>query len=127
VGLNEPLQRRRRIGRIRGELTLMLLSEKKARATADKAANTPKRPKWFAQIRWNHQNREARRAHVLVAAALKAGTLKKGHCEVCRSLRTEAHHDDYSQPLVVRWFCRGDHRRYHAAERRQQKVLGDGK
>jgi hypothetical protein len=34
-------------------------------------------------------------------------------CEVCGSLTTEAHHDDYSKPLDIRWLCRIHHREHH--------------
>lgn len=49
--------------------------------------------------------REARNA---VAAAIRGGLLSKPDiCEVCgkHSERLEAHHDDYSMPLQVRWLC----------------------
>ena len=44
-------------------------------------------------------------AHVYI----KRGKLKKGICEVCGSADVEAHHDDYTKPLAVRWFCRLHH------------------
>lgn len=71
-----------------------------------------------AQGRWNNVNREKLKAHAAVRAALRDGTLERGKCEDCRSLRTEGHHEDYSKPLVVVWLCRADHRRRHAALRR---------
>jgi hypothetical protein len=74
--------------------------------------------KWRCQKRWNNANQEARRAHRAVAAALRAGTLKRGQCEVCGSFRAEAHHDRYDAPLDVRWFCRAHHRQLHAARRK---------
>lgn len=81
----------------------------------------PERPKWFAQIRWNRENRDARRAHALVADALRAGTLKRGKCW-CGSLRVEAHHGDYTKPLEVEWVCRKHHRAIHAELRRAAKL-----
>lgn len=38
-------------------------------------------------------------------------------CEVCGSKKTERHHDDYSEPLKIRWFCRKHHRAFHATQR----------
>jgi hypothetical protein len=35
-------------------------------------------------------------------------------CEVCGDPQTHAHHDDYSKPLDVRWFCPRHHREEHA-------------
>jgi hypothetical protein len=41
----------------------------------------------------------------------RRGLLVPQPCEVCGSLQVEKHHDDYSKPLQVRWFCRRHHRR----------------
>lgn len=56
------------------------------------------------------ERHSARRA---VARALKNGTLVRLPCEVCGSLKTQAHHDDYSKPLEVTWLCFRDHRARH--------------
>jgi hypothetical protein len=50
----------------------------------------------------------------IVQRARKRGTLVKSNCEVCGSEKSEAHHDDYSQPLVVRWLCRRHHKIHHS-------------
>lgn len=52
-------------------------------------------------------------AHVKVREALIKGFLVKQPCEVCGSIDAQAHHDDYSKPLVVRWLCRVHHMRLH--------------
>ncbi len=51
----------------------------------------------------------ARRA---VNHAVARGTLTPGLCEVCGK-NAEAHHDDYSAPLEVRWLCRPHHAQLH--------------
>jgi Protein of unknown function (DUF3102) len=51
------------------------------------------------------QQQLKRRARDLVRKALNAGELQRQPCEVCLDLKVEAHHDDYSRPLDVRWFC----------------------
>lgn len=57
---------------------------------------------------------ERRRAHILVGCALANGSLIRGACEICSSRNyVEAHHDDYAQPLAVRWLCKGHHRQHH--------------
>lgn len=45
--------------------------------------------------------------------ALKLGKLAKQQCEICGDT-AEAHHEDYSKPLDVRWLCRMHHRAHHA-------------
>lgn len=44
-----------------------------------------------------------------VKARRMAYKLEAGPCAVCGSTITEAHHDDYSKPLDVIWFCRKHH------------------
>lgn len=57
-----------------------------------------------------------RRAHAAVFHAVKEGRLVRQPCEVCGSARqVQAHHDDYSKPLDVHWFCQGHHKAHHAA------------
>ena len=53
----------------------------------------------------------ARRA---VRTAIKAGRMTRKPCEVCGANRTHGHHDDYTQPLNVRWLCPSHHREHHA-------------
>lgn len=34
-------------------------------------------------------------------------------CETCGTLPTDRHHDDDSQPLLIRWLCRSCHKLWH--------------
>lgn len=43
----------------------------------------------------------------------KMGILKKGKCEVCKDINTEAHHVDYNKPWIVMWLCRKHHLEWH--------------
>lgn len=58
-----------------------------------------------------------KKARGAVNTALASGRIRRLSCEVCGSPVTEAHHDDYSKPLVVRWVCRPDHARIHREAR----------
>lgn len=49
----------------------------------------------------------------LTAAAIRRGRLVKQPCEVCGAASVQAHHDDYSNPLDVRWLCRAHHEETH--------------
>jgi len=53
---------------------------------------------------------EKYKARYTLRNAIARGEIIKGCCEVCGSPNVESHHDDYSKPLEVRWFCRQHHR-----------------
>lgn len=52
-------------------------------------------------------------ARSIVKWAIEQG-LKVMPCEICQSTENvEAHHDDYSKPLDIRWLCQRHHREVH--------------
>lgn len=59
----------------------------------------------------------AKAARVAVTQARKRGSLVPASaCSQCGSVgRMHAHHDDYAEPLAVRWLCCRCHRRYHTS------------
>lgn len=67
------------------------------------------------QTRWRNEHPNRYRAHVLVQRALSKGHLEKQPCEVCGTThgRIDAHHDNYDEPLEVRWLCRLHHVQLH--------------
>jgi len=63
-----------------------------------------------------HRSRhpERYRARAAVRNAVRDGHLIKQPCETCATtLNVQAHHEDYSRPLDVRWLCRGCHHKEH--------------
>lgn len=62
---------------------------------------------------WQIRNPDKARAHRAVFNAIRAGLLTRGSCENCGAVGSHAHHDDYLQPLRVRWFCPPCHREIH--------------
>ena len=60
-------------------------------------------------LKWNLKNPEKRKAHRQTYQAIKKGLISKSPCEVCGEAKVEAHHEDYTQPLKVRWLCRKHH------------------
>ena len=52
-------------------------------------------------------------AHNAVNLAIKQGRLSPQPCERCGNERADAHHPDYSKPLLVIWLCRSHHREVH--------------
>lgn len=71
--------------------------------------------KWrAANPGWNKKAKEVYLAHRLVNEAIKAGLIVRQPCEVCGTNElNRAHHDDYTKPLQVRWFCESHHRLLH--------------
>ena len=63
---------------------------------------------------------EKRRAHYLTSNAIRDGRLIRQPCEKCGEEKSEAHHDDYTKPLEVRWLCRRHHLEHHGKEYRKQ-------
>jgi hypothetical protein len=63
----------------------------------------------------SHQERKLRRdARSATNHAIRDGKIVPQLCEVCGE-KAEAHHDDYGQPLLVRWLCFKHHRQHHKA------------
>lgn len=46
--------------------------------------------------------------------AIRKGILVRMPCEICGLSKVDAHHDDYSKPLDVRWLCREHHAEFHS-------------
>ena len=69
-----------------------------------------------AHIRAHQRQRERhplqRKARVIVGNAIRDGRLTRQPCEVCGA-KAQAHHDDYSKPLDVRWLCTTHHAEWH--------------
>lgn len=58
-------------------------------------------------------NRVKLRCHWIVSEAIQSGRLIRQPCERCGVEPAEAHHDDYTKPMSVRWLCRKHHREHH--------------
>jgi hypothetical protein len=65
------------------------------------------------QAHWRRSNPIKYDAHLAVQRAVKNGDLAKQSCEVCGAVEVDAHHDQYDEPLRVRWLCRRHHMRLH--------------
>ena len=81
--------------------------------------------------RQEHRSPHPERAKAVAAVeyALRRGRISKGVCEVhgaaCSDI-AEAHHDDYTKPLTVRWLCRSAHMLLHADQRYEQMAKEKG-
>lgn len=56
--------------------------------------------------KYNHASRR-------INYAMKMGKIKRQPCEICGAKPAEAHHDDYNEPLEVRWLCKECHVNWH--------------
>lgn len=56
------------------------------------------------------------RCRVATSRAIKRGILTRQPCEECGLEKVDAHHEDYSKPLEVRWLCRAHHAALHVAK-----------
>jgi hypothetical protein len=74
------------------------------------------KPPFERQARWREKNPLKRWAHVATASALRRGLIERQSCEVCGADNADAHHDDYSRPMAVRWLCRRHHKEVHRAK-----------
>lgn len=72
--------------------------------------------------KWNDNNPEKREAYNAVYLALYHGNLVKQPCESCGAISAQAHHDDYSRPLDVRWLCSLCHADHHKVIRSSQSI-----
>lgn len=64
---------------------------------------------------WRERNPEKYKAHNIANTAIRDGVLvKPNKCEKCsRDYKIQAHHDDYSKPLDVKWLCTHCHGERH--------------
>lgn len=72
---------------------------------------------WRKTHRLNDEQRRRLNARAYARVYQERGHLTPQPCEVCGSTQVERHHEDYSQPLKVRWLCREDHLALHKRER----------
>jgi uncharacterized protein (DUF983 family) len=58
---------------------------------------------------YRQRNPDRKAAQNAVYNAIKRGDLTRLPCEVCGSELSQAHHDDYTRRLAVRWLCTQHH------------------
>lgn len=100
------LERVQRYDRLRGR------GEKRKAAVAERA----KRNREYSRAKCRESAQrypDKLRARALVGNAVRDGRLKRCACERCGDERVQAHHDDYTKPLDVRWLCSKHHGEEH--------------
>ena len=69
------------------------------------------------------RDNKRRKANGVVNNAIRSGRLQKQPCTICGEKRAQAHHEDYSKPLDVIWYCVRHHNDRHI-EIRDAETLG---
>ena len=69
--------------------------------------------KWSINKLWRERNKLKRKAHMLMCTEIRAKRIIRGDCEICGEPDADAHHDDYTKPLDVRWLCKKHHAEHH--------------
>lgn len=77
------------------------------------------------KLKWLENNRHKKRANTAVGNAIRDKKLFRKPCEKCGDENSEAHHDDYSKPLDVRWLCKKHHNEHHVEMRRLERFTRD--
>jgi hypothetical protein len=67
--------------------------------------------------KWKKDHPEQTLAIAIVNRAIRSGELIREKCEKCNDMG-EAHHEDYSKPLEVRWLCH----KHHVKEHQDKKI-----
>jgi hypothetical protein len=63
--------------------------------------------------KWMEKNTEKAAAHTILNDAVKAGRITRPDTCPCGNQNPEAHHSDYSKPLMVYWLCSECHKKLH--------------
>lgn len=65
----------------------------------------------YADLPIDQKNKS--RSRSIAGVYFRRGKLPERHCHNCGGVADEKHHDDYKQPLAVKWFCRPCHVSFH--------------
>lgn len=70
--------------------------------------------------RWRAKYPDRYRAHNALNNAIRDGKIIRGKCEICGiKEHVHAHHENYNEPLEVKWLCALHHCFHHNEESRQ--------
>lgn len=98
------------------------IKQRRARAAGTAAILTGAR-KLAVSMRHKLKYPEKHAARLVVNNAVRDGRLKKEPCAVCGSSDSEAHHEDYSKPLDVIWYCPKHHAERHVQIRKEKRAM----
>lgn len=99
------------------ELERQRIKQRKKKPPVDPVA------KREAMKRYSEKHPEKKIAHQIAGNAIRDGRLKRQPCFVCGDENSQAHHEDYSKPLDVIWYCTKHHAERHVEIRRIQRMM----
>ena len=98
-------------GKIRSEEAKLASSKfMKGRYTKEK------NPLWQGGVSLKY-NPVKEKAHNKIRHLKRKGIIINQPCETCGKFPADAHHDDYTKPLEIRWLCSKHHRAFHLIRR----------
>lgn len=73
---------------------------------------------WMRNNRPRHsdlepEQRKKANARSYLNVYVRRGKILKQPCSICNAAKAEAHHNDYTKPLEVIWYCRSCHLLLH--------------
>ena len=72
------------------------------------------------------EEREKRKqARSILNHHLRDNHIDRQPCEICGVEKAEAHHDDYNEPLKIRWLCFKCHRNWHKEHDNPELLKGE--
>jgi hypothetical protein len=84
-------------------------------------------PNWRGGIQYEHYRHKLQtianhpkehECREITRKAIRAGVIKRGCCELDDNSKAECHHDNYNNPLEVRWLCQKHHKALHRMRRK---------
>lgn len=70
------------------------------------------------ELAFGEYRRAVHRARTIYTAARQKGEIKKEPCEKCGDPNSQGHHENYLEPLKVRWLCSKHHGEEHRGKPR---------
>lgn len=100
----------------------LLIREARLKQKSSPEFKDKERARATAKYKDSFSHKVKKLARLETFRAIKKGFLLKKPCEVCQSEKVDAHHDNYLEPLEVRWLCRLHHMEHHKNEKEKQNV-----
>lgn len=72
---------------------------------------------------YRKNNPLANKARIIVFSKKRNGTLIQKPCMVCGNKKSEAHHEDYTKPLKIKWLCKKHHVEADCKRRKKEERI----